>query len=77
MGGGRANSCSILEAARLVDELGGGRLQTEYVDVPRRGDHICYITNLAKFRAHYPGWDLTRSLDDIVEDVYEVARKAL
>ena len=54
LGGGRANSCSILEAAALVEELGGGRLKTEYVDETRRGDHICYITDLRKLKAHYP-----------------------
>ncbi len=41
LGGGRANSVSLLEAADLVAELGGGRLRTEYVDTARRGDHIC------------------------------------
>lgn len=71
LGGGRANSCSILEAAALVEELGGGRLKTEYVDQPRRGDHICYISDLRKFKAHYPGWDVTISLRDTVREIIE------
>src|SRR5215831_12128207 len=66
LGGGRANSCSLLEAADLVTELGGGYLQTEYVDVARRGDHICYISDLRKLQAHYPGWKVEISLRDIV-----------
>jgi CDP-paratose 2-epimerase len=71
MGGGRANSCSILEAARLVDELGGGRLRTEYVDVPRRGDHICYISDLRKFQSHYPGWDVSIPLREILKEMID------
>ena len=66
IGGGRANSCSILEAARLVEELGGGQLRTEYVDEPRRGDHICYISDLRKLKDHYPGWDVDISLRAIL-----------
>jgi CDP-paratose 2-epimerase len=69
IGGGRGNSCSLLEAAKLVEELGGGRLITEYVDAPRRGDHICYISNLAKLRSHFPGWDITISLQTILEEI--------
>jgi CDP-paratose 2-epimerase len=71
LGGGRGNSCSILEAAALVEELGGGRLQTEYVDEPRRGDHICYISDLRKFRAHFPGWDVTIGLREIFAEIIE------
>jgi CDP-paratose 2-epimerase len=71
LGGGRANSCSLLEAAELVAELGGGRLQTEYVDTARRGDHICYISDLRKLEGHYPGWKVEISLRDIVGEMIE------
>ncbi len=71
MGGGRGNSCSILEAARLVEELGGGRLKTEYVDENRRGDHICYISDLRKFQSHYPGWGITIPLRQILAETIE------
>lgn len=69
LGGGRANSCSILEAAALVEELGGGRLKTEYVDEARRGDHVCYISDLRKFQADYPGWSITIPLRQIIEEL--------
>ncbi len=71
MGGGRENSVSLLEAAELVAELGGGRLRTEYVEQNRRGDHICYISNLEKFKAHYPGWEITISLREILTEIIE------
>lgn len=69
LGGGRANSCSLMEAATLVEELGGGRLKTEYVDQNRVGDHICYISDLRKLKSHYPGWDVEISLREIVRQL--------
>jgi CDP-paratose 2-epimerase len=65
IGGGRGNSCSILEAFERVEELTGRPMKWEYVNEPRNGDHICYISNLNKLRKHYPGWDVTKTLDDI------------
>ena len=75
LGGGRANSCSILEAIALIEELGGPRLQYEYVEEPRRGDHICYISDLRKLMAHYPGWEVTISLKDILRDIMDSWRR--
>ena len=74
LGGGRENSCSILEAARLVEELGGGHLRTESEDIPRRGDHICYISDVRKFQSHYPGWMVTTPLEAIVAELIEAWR---
>ncbi len=68
LGGGRANSVSMLEAIARFEALFGRRLDWEYVDEPRRGDHICYITDLSRFRADFPAWDVLRTLDDIFED---------
>ena len=74
IGGGRANSCSILEAFERAAALSGKTMSYDYVDKNREGDHICYISDLSKMRAHYPGWDLTKSLDDIFSEIYEVSR---
>jgi CDP-paratose 2-epimerase len=71
IGGGRDNSCSILEASELVGEISGSRLKTEYVDTPRRGDHICYISDLTKLKAHYPGWKVDTSLHQIVQEIVD------
>lgn len=77
IGGGRANSCSILEAFARIGALSGKPMQWEYVDKNREGDHICYISDLTKMRAHYPGWDITKSLDDIFAEIHAawVARR--
>lgn len=71
LGGGRANSCSILEAFDKVAALSGKKMEYQYVDQNREGDHICYISNLDKIKRHYPGWDVTVSLDDIFQGIYE------
>jgi CDP-paratose 2-epimerase len=47
----------------------GKRLDWKYVDEPRKGDHICYISDLRKFQAHYPNWKITRSLDSIFQEI--------
>jgi CDP-paratose 2-epimerase len=69
IGGGRANSVSILEAFDRIARISGKAMRYEYVEQHREGDHICYISDLRKMRAHYPSWDLTRTLDDIFEEI--------
>jgi CDP-paratose 2-epimerase len=71
LGGGRANSCSILEAFARVEKLTDKKMLSTYVDKNREGDHICYISDLAKMRSHYPSWDLTKSLDDIFSEIVQ------
>jgi CDP-paratose 2-epimerase len=69
VGGGRANSISVLEAIARLQELAGRTLRVEHVGTPRVGDHICYISNLRRLRTDYPEWTLTRSLDDILAEL--------
>ena len=69
LGGGRRNSCSIQEAFARVEALTGRPMQWRYVEKNREGDHICYISNLQKIRAHYRAWDITKSLDDIFAEI--------
>lgn len=71
MGGGKPNSCSMLEAFARVEALSGKPMNYQYSEKNREGDHICYYSDLRKVRAHYPGWDITRSLDDIFMEVVE------
>jgi CDP-paratose 2-epimerase len=69
IGGGRENGCSILEAFELAREVTGRQSAWEYEDRNREGDHICYISDLSKARAHYPEWSLTKGLPDIFEEL--------
>ena len=69
IGGGRGNSVSVLEAIARAEEALGKKLDTTYVEDSRIGDHICYISDLGKLKTHFPDWGITRSLDDIFEEM--------
>jgi len=70
LGGGRQNSLSILETVDLLSAM-GYELSYEYNGQNRKGDHICYISDLSKLNSHFPAWrleyDLPRIMDEIVE----------
>ena len=70
LGGGRANAASLLECVEMIAEASGGRRpRLTYDEQARIGDHICYYTDMAKFREHYPGWQQRRSLEEIVDEM--------
>jgi CDP-paratose 2-epimerase len=77
MGGGRQNSISILEAFARIEEMTGRQVQWTYHEGARKGDHICYISDLRKFQAHYPKWRITRNLDAILEEIIASERQKL
>jgi CDP-paratose 2-epimerase len=71
IGGGRENSCSILEAFQQVEALTGKAMQYDHVETPRAGDHICYITDYSSFCTDYPEWSISRSLSEIFIELVE------
>ena len=75
LGGGRENSISILEAFDLISEISGKQMKFEYDGQNRQGDHICYISNLAKMKAHFPGWQITKGLRTTFSEIYESWQK--
>ena len=78
IGGGRENSVSILEAFALIQGISGIKMSYEYVDQSRKGDHICYISDLSRMKEDYPGWGITKDLKTTFVEIYEslVARKS-
>ncbi|MBC6994140.1 NAD-dependent epimerase/dehydratase family protein [Neolewinella lacunae] len=71
IGGGRANSTSILEAFDRVAGITGKAMNYTYTEENRQGDHICYISDLSKMRAHYPNWNITKPLQTVFEEIVE------
>ena len=71
IGGGKDNSCSILEAFAMLEELTGKPQRFTYLEQNRIGDHICYYSDLRKMKAHYPGWGITRSLRDVFREIVD------
>ena len=64
MGGGRHSNISVLEALNKLDIK-----DWEYVDEPRKGDHKWYISDVGKFRRHYPDWNYTYNMESILENL--------
>lgn len=71
LGGGKANSCSILEAFALVERFSGQAQRFTYVEENRIGDHLCYYSDLRKMKAHYPQWEITVSLEETIRQIVE------
>jgi len=69
LGGGRDNSASLIECIKMAEDMTGKKLETTYTDKNRIGDHICYISDLAKLKSHYPDWSITKSLPQICEEI--------
>jgi CDP-paratose 2-epimerase len=71
LGGGKDNTCSILEAFDIISSISGKPMHYKYQDLNRIGDHICYYSDLRKMKAHYPGWTITKSLITTFYEIYE------
>lgn len=69
LGGGKRNSASILECIEILSENYGLKLKYTLSSDNRIGDHICYYTNMGKFKTDYPNWNLEFSLDKIIEEI--------
>jgi CDP-paratose 2-epimerase len=74
IGGGRFSNCSMLEAITICEELSGRRLEWHYVEEARSGDHIWWISDTARFQKHYPQWQPTRGVREILAEI--LARNA-
>lgn len=70
IGGGRENSISILDAFNLIASISGKEMIYDYSEQNRAGDHLCYISDLSKMKAHYPRWDITKDLKTTFKEIY-------
>ncbi len=69
LGGGKNNSCSILEAFKIVESFSGVAQKYKYDPTNRIGDHICYYSDLRKIKSHFPKWDITVSLEETISQI--------
>ncbi len=70
IGGGKNNTCSIIEAFQTISELSGIEMKSMYVNQNRIGDHICYYSDLSKMKSDFPEWNITKTLNDIFVEIY-------
>lgn len=77
IGGGKENSCSILEAFEIIESISGIKMSFEYSETNRIGDHICYYSDLRKMKRDYPNWGITKSLKTTFDEIHSawVGRK--
>lgn len=71
IGGGRESNCSMLEAIELCEEIAERELQWSYSEQNRMGDHIWWISDLTKFKSHYPNWQLKYDVPNILLEMYQ------
>lgn len=69
MGGSRCSNVSILEAVSQIEKILSKKARIEYLDRPRRGDHIWYVSDISRFKSHYPNWDFKYDGKTILEEL--------
>tara|TARA_B100001248_G_C27362920_1_gene447455 strand:+ start:459 stop:1499 length:1041 start_codon:yes stop_codon:yes gene_type:complete len=74
LGGGKANSCSILEAFEICESFSGKKQKYEYVKNNRIGDHICYYSDLTKIKEHYPEFEFQNNLEKTISQIVDAFR---
>jgi CDP-paratose 2-epimerase len=70
MGGSRFSNCSMLEAIQMCEDIAGKRLDWTYSESNRSGDHIWWISDVSKFKSHYPSWDFRYDVRDMLEQIH-------
>ena len=70
VGGGRSLSISIIEAIQKIEKITHRKAKYIYNPQERSGDHKWYITDVSKFKGHYPSWDVMYSIDMIIEEIF-------
>jgi CDP-paratose 2-epimerase len=71
IGGGRYSNCSMVEAIDLSEKIAGKKLNWDYSEQNRIGDHIWWISDIRKFMNHYPDWKIKYDIRDILQEIYE------
>ena len=74
IGGGRFSNCSMLEAIELCQIVAEKPLEWTYSEQNRTGDHIWWISDVAKFQSHFPEWKLRYLIVDILNEMREENR---
>jgi len=72
IGGSRHSNCSMLEAIQFCESLTGRPMTWSYSDDARAGDHIWWISDVGRLKAHYPDWDYAYDIEDIMREIHDV-----
>lgn len=75
LGGGPQNNASIIELIEIISKKLKTKPNVEIIDQARTGDHICYISDITKFEKNYPNWKITKSIDEIIDEIISYEQK--
>lgn len=70
IGGSRFSNCSMLEAIKMCEEISGNKMNTKYLDNNRIGDHIWWISDVSKFKSHFPNWNFSKDIRQILFEIF-------
>jgi CDP-paratose 2-epimerase len=73
-GGSRHSNCSMLEAIQLCEKIVGKKMNSKYAETNRVGDHIWWISDVSKFKSHYPSWAFKYNLEDILVQIHDALK---
>jgi len=73
IGGSRFSNCSVNEAVTMIEELSGKKANMAYSEANRIGDHIWWISDVSKFKQHYPDWDFKYDIKAILKEIIEAS----
>lgn len=71
IGGGRHSNCSIIEGIDIIQDYTGIKMDFDYTDKNRIGDHIWWISDVSKFKSHYPNWNYKYNIHDIIKEIID------
>jgi len=71
VGGSRHSNCSMIEAIEICEKITGSKINYSYKETSRIGDHIWWISDISKFKNHYPKWEYKYNLEDILNQIYK------
>lgn len=74
IGGGRFANVSMMEAIEIAEKICGKKMNYEYIDKNRIGDHIWWISDVSKFKSHFPGWAYKYSIEDTITQIYQAQK---
>ncbi len=74
LGGGRFANVSVLEAIQICEKLSGGKFDYEYIDSARIGDHIWWVSDVSKFKSHYPSWNYKYGIEETIKQIYDAQK---
>ena len=77
MGGSRHSNISMLEAIEQIESISGHKLNYSLSDKARIGDHMWYVSDIGKFKAHYPDFSYQYDMDRILKEMIVAAEVRL